>query len=104
MQSRDEFFKRAKKKVTIAVSSRDNLLIQSVSAVDELNKSSNLLFERLTEWYGTASSRFLGMGLPDLMQITQVVSVFFILKAISQNAHMVDYLAIFLIKVLYGRN
>ena len=52
MQSRDEFFKRAKKKVTIAVSSRDNLLIQSVSAVDELNKSSNLLFERLTEWYG----------------------------------------------------
>jgi nucleolar protein 56 len=52
MQSREEFFKRAKKKVTIAVSSRDNLLIQSVSAVDELNKSSNLLFERLTEWYG----------------------------------------------------
>jgi nucleolar protein 56 len=52
MQTREEFFKRAKKKVTVAVSSRDNLLIQSVSAVDELNKSSNPLFERLTEWYG----------------------------------------------------
>ena len=51
-QSRDEFFKRARKKVKIAISSRDNLLIQSVAAVDELNKSSNLLFERLTEWYG----------------------------------------------------
>lgn len=49
---REEFFKKAKKRVTIAVSSRDNLLIQTVSAVDELNKSSNLMFERLTEWYG----------------------------------------------------
>ena len=35
-----------------------------------------------------------------LIQITQVVSVFFILKAISQNAHMVDYLAIFLISTI----
>lgn len=52
MQSREEFFKKAKRKVRIAISSRDNLLIQTVSAVDELNKSSNLLFERLTEWYG----------------------------------------------------
>ncbi len=49
---REDFFKKARKRVTIAVSSRDNLLIQTVSAVDELNKSSNLLFERLTEWYG----------------------------------------------------
>lgn len=51
-ESREEFFKKAKKKVHVAISSRDNLLIQSVSAVDELNKASNLLFERLTEWYG----------------------------------------------------
>ena len=53
MPSREDFFKKARKKVKIAISSRDNLLIQTVSAVDELNKSSNLLFERLTEWYGT---------------------------------------------------
>ena len=52
MQSREDFFKKARKKVKIAISSRDNLLIQSVSTVDELNKVSNLLFERLTEWYG----------------------------------------------------
>ncbi|MCX6179847.1 MAG: lysylphosphatidylglycerol synthase transmembrane domain-containing protein [Chlorobiales bacterium] len=32
-----------------------------------------------------------------LVQITQVISVCFILKAISQNANMIDYLAIFLI-------
>lgn len=50
--SRDDFFAKARKKVQTAISSRDNLLIQTVSAVDELNKSSNLLFERLTEWYG----------------------------------------------------
>ncbi|MCX8174973.1 MAG: NOP58 family protein [Candidatus Micrarchaeota archaeon] len=50
--SREEFFAKAKKKVKAAISSRDNLLVQSVSAVDELNKASNLLFERLTEWYG----------------------------------------------------
>lgn len=56
--SREEFFKRARKKVRQAISSRDNLLIQSVSAVDELNKSSNLLFERLTEWYGTYFPEF----------------------------------------------
>jgi len=51
-KSREEFFRKAKKKVRQAISSRDNLLIQSVGAVDELNKASNLLFERLTEWYG----------------------------------------------------
>jgi glycosyltransferase 2 family protein len=35
-----------------------------------------------------------------LIQIAQVISVFFILKAISQNAHIVDYLAIFLISTI----
>ena len=56
--SRDDFFAKARKKVQTAISSRDNLLIQTVSAVDELNKSSNLLFERLTEWYGTYFPEF----------------------------------------------
>ncbi len=32
-----------------------------------------------------------------LVQITQVITVFFILKAISQHANLIDYLAIFLI-------
>lgn len=51
-KSREEFFRKAKRKVRQAISSRDNLLIQSVGAIDELNKTSNLLFERLSEWYG----------------------------------------------------
>jgi len=50
--SREDFFNKAKKRVQVAISSRDNLIIQTVGAIDELNKSSNLLFERLTEWYG----------------------------------------------------
>ncbi|MCX6772585.1 MAG: hypothetical protein NTV88_02340 [Candidatus Micrarchaeota archaeon] len=50
--SREDFFNKARKRVQVAIASRDNLLIQSVSAVDEMNKASNLLFERLTEWYG----------------------------------------------------
>jgi glycosyltransferase 2 family protein len=35
-----------------------------------------------------------------LIQIAQVISVFFILKALSQNAHVIDYLAIFLISTI----
>jgi uncharacterized membrane protein YbhN (UPF0104 family) len=35
-----------------------------------------------------------------LIQIAQVISVFFILKALSQSAHMIDYLAIFLISTI----
>ncbi len=35
-----------------------------------------------------------------LIQIAQVISAFFILKAISQNAHVVDYLVIFLISTI----
>lgn len=50
--TREDFFNKARKRVQVAISSRDNLLIQSVGAVDEMNKASNLLFERLTEWYG----------------------------------------------------
>ncbi|MCX8198101.1 MAG: NOP58 family protein [Candidatus Micrarchaeota archaeon] len=49
---REEFFRKAKKKVQAAVSSRDNILIQSVGLIDEINRSANLLFERLKEWYG----------------------------------------------------
>ncbi len=56
--SREDFFKKARKRVQAAISSRDNLLIQTVGAIDELNKSSNLLFERLTEWYGTYFPEF----------------------------------------------
>jgi glycosyltransferase 2 family protein len=35
-----------------------------------------------------------------LIQITQLISVFFILKAMSQNANVIDYLAIFLLSTI----
>jgi nucleolar protein 56 len=69
-ERREEFFKRAKKRVQVAISSRDNLLIQSVGAIDELNKSSNLLFERLTEWYGMHFPEF---KTPDNAKYVKVV-------------------------------
>lgn len=44
-------FEAARSQVRDAYASRDSLLIQSVSALNELNKASNLMFERLREWY-----------------------------------------------------
>ncbi|MEM4348459.1 MAG: NOP5/NOP56 family protein [Candidatus Anstonellaceae archaeon] len=55
---REEFLRKAKLKVQAAISSPDNLLIQTVSCIDELNRASNLLFERLTEWYGVYFPEF----------------------------------------------
>lgn len=71
-KSREEFFKKARKRVQTAISSRDNLLIQSVGAIDELNKSSNLLFERLTEWYGM---HFPELRTPDNAKYVEAVLV-----------------------------
>ncbi|MCX8197335.1 MAG: NOP58 family protein [Candidatus Micrarchaeota archaeon] len=55
---REEFIKKAKLKVQDAISSPDLLLIHTVSAIDELNRVSNLLFERLVEWYGVYFPEF----------------------------------------------
>lgn len=44
-------FEAARSQVRDAYASRDSLLIQTVSALNESNKASNLLFERLREWY-----------------------------------------------------
>jgi len=49
---REEFFRRAREGVRTALLRRDNVLVQTVSAIDEINKSANLLLERLQEWYG----------------------------------------------------
>jgi len=87
MQSREDFFKKARKKVKIAISSRDNVLIQSVSAVDELNKSSNLLFERLTEWYG--------MYFPELKTGDNAKYVEGVLTVDKKNLDMAKLTAVF---------
>lgn len=52
MVKRKEFIERAREGVREALLRRDNILVQTVNAIDEINKSANLLFERLEEWYG----------------------------------------------------
>ncbi|MFH1307058.1 MAG: NOP5/NOP56 family protein [Candidatus Micrarchaeota archaeon] len=47
-----KFVRKAKAGVKEALTSPDHILVQAVSSVDELNKISNLAYERLTEWYG----------------------------------------------------
>jgi nucleolar protein 56 len=79
-ERRAKFLAEAKKKVKAAVSSRDNLLIQTVCAVDEINKSSNLLFERLCEWYG--------MHFPELKLSDNSKYVEFVLGIDRQNPDM----------------
>lgn len=49
---RDELIEKARAKVKEAYVQKDRQLIQCVNAVNELNKTINLLFERLQEWYG----------------------------------------------------
>ncbi len=50
-ESRKQLFERARMSVRKAYAKRDSLLIQTVNALNELNKATNLLFERLREWY-----------------------------------------------------
>ncbi|MCX8195450.1 MAG: NOP58 family protein [Candidatus Micrarchaeota archaeon] len=57
-KAREKFLSQARKKVAAAISSRDHLLMHCVGAVDELNRASNLLFERLVEWYGVYFPEF----------------------------------------------
>jgi nucleolar protein 56 len=52
MLDRKRFLQRARESVQEAMRSRDNVLLQSSGAIDEINKASNLLYERLMEWYG----------------------------------------------------
>lgn len=49
---REEFLEKARAGVKEAYLERDRPLIQCVNAIDELDKTSNLLFERVQEWYG----------------------------------------------------
>ncbi len=47
-----KFMSRAKRDVTQAIASPDLVLVQVVAAIDDTNKISNLMSERLVEWYG----------------------------------------------------
>jgi len=49
---REEFLEKARAGVKEAYLERDRPLMQCVNAIDEIDKASNLLFERVQEWYG----------------------------------------------------
>lgn len=67
---RKRMMARARAGVTAAMLKRDNVLVQTVSAVDEINKTANLLSERLQEWYGLY---FPELKLPDQKKYAEVV-------------------------------
>jgi len=46
------FMDRARLGIQSALLKRDNLLIFTVASIDDINKTANLLFERMSEWYG----------------------------------------------------
>jgi len=49
---REELLEKARAGVKEAYTEKDRQLIQCVNAIEEIDKTSNLLFERLQEWYG----------------------------------------------------
>lgn len=49
---REEFLEKARAGVKEAYLEKDRPLMQCVNAIDEIDKTSNLLFERVQEWYG----------------------------------------------------
>lgn len=50
--SRKEFVEKTRQRLTVAMASPDLLIVQTVASIEELNKISNLMSERLTEWFG----------------------------------------------------
>jgi nucleolar protein 56 len=51
-EMREKMIKKAKEGITSAYSNEETALIQAINAYLETNKSYNLAFERLSEWYG----------------------------------------------------
>ena len=49
---RERMIKKAKEGITSAYSNEEHALMQAINAYLETNKSYNLAFERLSEWYG----------------------------------------------------
>ncbi|MCX8163500.1 MAG: NOP58 family protein [Candidatus Micrarchaeota archaeon] len=55
---REKFLKKVEDKLSKELSSPDQLIIQTINALDELNKIFNLCFERLSEWYAVHFPEF----------------------------------------------
>lgn len=67
-QMRENALKRAKKAVKHKKSGRDFLIIQAVEAIDELDDISNLMTERVRNWYA--------MHYPELAKLVRSVDVY----------------------------
>jgi nucleolar protein 56 len=70
MEKRDKFMKKAKEKVKEALKSRDMLLSGVTKTIEDLDKTINLLGERLEDWYGIY---FPEMRLDDRMKYALLV-------------------------------
>lgn len=72
-KKREKFMKKAKKKVSEALKSRDMLLCGVTRTLDDLDKIINQLRERLEDWYGVY---FPELKLEDRIKYAEVVLVF----------------------------
>ncbi|MBM3229562.1 NOP58 family protein [Candidatus Parvarchaeota archaeon] len=52
MVDQRRYLEKAKLAVKSALVKRDNLLAFTVASIEDINKTANLLFERMSEWYG----------------------------------------------------
>ena len=68
-----DFLEKAKAGMKQALSKRDRLLTHIVGSIDDNNKAANLLFERLSEWYGVY---FPELRLEDQKKFCQLVLEF----------------------------
>ncbi|MFH1448598.1 MAG: hypothetical protein ABIG39_07080 [Candidatus Micrarchaeota archaeon] len=68
-----DLLEKAKAGVTKALGKRDRALVHVVGAIDDNNKAANLLFERLSEWYGIY---FPEMKINEPDKYCQLVAVF----------------------------
>ncbi|MDG6220129.1 MAG: hypothetical protein QCI38_01610, partial [Candidatus Thermoplasmatota archaeon] len=70
----------------LAAPKRDRMLIQAVGAMDELNKTCNLISERLAEWYGHHSHDLAKNLSPKTL--AEVVASFGTVEEIVQNTEL----------------
>ncbi len=68
-----KFVKRANVGVKAALASPDHVLVQTVSAIDELTKMSNLAYERIVEWYGLHFPEFKQADPAKYVQVAQTL-------------------------------
>ena len=68
-----KFVKRANVGVKAALASPDHVLVQTVSAIDEMTKMSNLAYERIVEWYGLHFPEFKQADAAKYVQVAQAI-------------------------------